>query len=160
MCIKTKCKSCGKITWEGCGNHVKEILKNVPRKSLCSGWKNKKCPENKSYVLNIKYKNLKKINKSNKIWMILFYYPQCYYCKKIFPIWEKLAKKLRNKHKIKFCKVNCYIHKKLRNYFSIEKYPTIKLFYPKQSKKFTYKGSHNYRRLYQYARKKLKQYSD
>jgi hypothetical protein len=26
MCSPVKCKKCGKVTWEGCGQHIEEAL--------------------------------------------------------------------------------------------------------------------------------------
>lgn len=37
MCRPVKCRTCGKTTWAGCGNHVDQVMKNVPRTQQCPG---------------------------------------------------------------------------------------------------------------------------
>ncbi|TQM91077.1 hypothetical protein FB476_2800 [Ornithinimicrobium humiphilum] len=37
MCRPTTCRSCGKTTWAGCGQHVDEVMKNVPAGQRCPG---------------------------------------------------------------------------------------------------------------------------
>lgn len=39
MCYETKCRSCGKSTWQGCGMHVASALKNVMEEDRCPNWK-------------------------------------------------------------------------------------------------------------------------
>ena len=35
MCSQIDCDACGKITWEGCGQHVEEALAGVAEADLC-----------------------------------------------------------------------------------------------------------------------------
>lgn len=35
MCSQTRCKSCGKATWKGCGNHIEKALADVPNAERC-----------------------------------------------------------------------------------------------------------------------------
>jgi hypothetical protein len=37
MCKAVLCKTCGKIGWAGCGEHVEEVLANVPVERRCPG---------------------------------------------------------------------------------------------------------------------------
>lgn len=37
MCRAVKCRRCGKTTWAGCGQHVKEVKSAVPAGQWCSG---------------------------------------------------------------------------------------------------------------------------
>ena len=37
MCRAVSCKVCGKTTWAGCGQHVDQVMKNVPRPDRCTG---------------------------------------------------------------------------------------------------------------------------
>ena len=37
MCRQTTCKTCGKATWAGCGQHVEQALAGVPRPQRCAG---------------------------------------------------------------------------------------------------------------------------
>lgn len=36
MCQKVACGSCGKPTWQGCGEHIEEALADVPQADRCS----------------------------------------------------------------------------------------------------------------------------
>jgi hypothetical protein len=35
MCQRATCKTCGKATYRGCGNHVEQVLAGVPRSQRC-----------------------------------------------------------------------------------------------------------------------------
>jgi hypothetical protein len=37
MCRPTKCRTCGKTTWAGCGQHVDAVRASVPAQNWCSG---------------------------------------------------------------------------------------------------------------------------
>lgn len=37
MCRAVKCTKCGKTTWAGCGQHVDQVMKNVPKADQCAG---------------------------------------------------------------------------------------------------------------------------
>lgn len=37
MCRATTCRTCGKTTWAGCGHHVDQVMKDVPRQDRCPG---------------------------------------------------------------------------------------------------------------------------
>jgi hypothetical protein len=37
MCRAVTCKTCGKTTWAGCGQHVESVRKTVPASQWCSG---------------------------------------------------------------------------------------------------------------------------
>ena len=36
MCSRVKCRRCGKVTWSGCGQHVKQVMAGVPKAYQCS----------------------------------------------------------------------------------------------------------------------------
>ncbi|SDN03960.1 hypothetical protein SAMN04489726_4595 [Allokutzneria albata] len=36
MCQRVTCSKCGKPTYRGCGNHVEQVLGDVPRAERCS----------------------------------------------------------------------------------------------------------------------------
>ncbi len=40
MCRAVTCKSCGKPTWVGCGEHVEQVLGSVPVEDRCQGHSN------------------------------------------------------------------------------------------------------------------------
>jgi len=37
MCRPTRCKTCGKTTWAGCGQHVSQVKAAVPAGQWCPG---------------------------------------------------------------------------------------------------------------------------
>ena len=37
MCRAVRCKSCGRTTWAGCGQHVDQVLAGVPSADRCPG---------------------------------------------------------------------------------------------------------------------------
>lgn len=36
MCHQTTCRSCGRPTWAGCGNHIEQALSGVPADERCT----------------------------------------------------------------------------------------------------------------------------
>jgi len=37
MCRPTTCRTCGKTTWAGCGQHVDQVMREVPKNERCPG---------------------------------------------------------------------------------------------------------------------------
>ncbi|ASD21830.1 hypothetical protein B7495_06745 [Cryobacterium sp. LW097] len=37
MCRAVTCRTCGKTTWAGCGQHVDQVMRGVPRIDRCAG---------------------------------------------------------------------------------------------------------------------------
>ncbi len=37
MCSAVTCRTCGKTTWAGCGQHVDQVMKNIPVSQRCPG---------------------------------------------------------------------------------------------------------------------------
>ena len=37
MCQKVTCRTCGKATWSGCGQHVEQALAGIPTSARCAG---------------------------------------------------------------------------------------------------------------------------
>ena len=37
MCRPTRCRTCGKTTWAGCGQHVAQVKAVVPAQDWCNG---------------------------------------------------------------------------------------------------------------------------
>jgi hypothetical protein len=35
MCFLTKCSKCNKISWDGCGRHVKNLASQVAESDMC-----------------------------------------------------------------------------------------------------------------------------
>ncbi len=37
MCSAVTCRKCGKTTWAGCGQHVDQVMRKVPKAQQCAG---------------------------------------------------------------------------------------------------------------------------
>lgn len=37
MCRAVTCKTCQKTTWAGCGQHVDQVMRGVPKAERCPG---------------------------------------------------------------------------------------------------------------------------
>ncbi|MEV8263421.1 MULTISPECIES: hypothetical protein [Microbacterium] len=37
MCRAVRCRTCGKTTWAGCGQHVDAVRRTVPASDWCAG---------------------------------------------------------------------------------------------------------------------------
>ncbi|WP_200901242.1 hypothetical protein [Nostocoides japonicum] len=37
MCRAVTCRTCGKTTWAGCGQHVDAVMRSVPAADRCPG---------------------------------------------------------------------------------------------------------------------------
>ena len=44
MCRAVTCRKCGKTTWAGCGNHVDQVMRNVPKSNRCTCGVSAKAP--------------------------------------------------------------------------------------------------------------------
>lgn len=40
MCTRVTCRKCGKQTWTGCGQHVDQVMRGVPKANRCQGHAN------------------------------------------------------------------------------------------------------------------------
>ncbi|GAA3540356.1 hypothetical protein [Aeromicrobium flavum] len=50
MCRPTTCRTCGKTTWAGCGQHVASVKATVPAGQWCEGHDD---PNNDSWLRRI-----------------------------------------------------------------------------------------------------------
>jgi hypothetical protein len=44
MCSPTRCRTCGKTTWTGCGAHVAAVKRSVPADQWCDGHRHEQAP--------------------------------------------------------------------------------------------------------------------
>lgn len=42
MCRAVTCRTCGKTTWAGCGQHVDQVMRSVAPKDRCPGHQEEK----------------------------------------------------------------------------------------------------------------------
>jgi hypothetical protein len=40
MCHAVTCRTCGKTTWAGCGQHVDQVMRGIPVAKRCPGHDN------------------------------------------------------------------------------------------------------------------------
>ena len=93
-----------------------------------------------SSVIQLNKNNfVKKVIKSNNIWLILFYAPWCGHCKAFHPQYEKLAKAVKGVFKIGA--VNCQDERELAGKYKIEGFPTVLFFGEDKTKTTEYEGS-------------------
>ena len=87
---------------------------------------------------------------SGKMWMIKFYAPWCYPCRKLGPIWEKAAKSMKDH--INFGEVDYTKEIELFQKYKIQSLPTIKFFY--KNHRANQKGKRTYNSIVNYSIKK------
>lgn len=44
MCSVVTCRRCGKVTWSGCGQHIDQVMRGIPRNQRCEGHENEAAP--------------------------------------------------------------------------------------------------------------------
>lgn len=44
MCYPVTCRTCGKTTWNGCGQHVDDVRRSVPAGQWCAGHDDEPAP--------------------------------------------------------------------------------------------------------------------
>ncbi len=40
MCSKVTCRKCAKASWSGCGEHVDQVMRGIPKADRCQGHAN------------------------------------------------------------------------------------------------------------------------
>jgi thioredoxin-like negative regulator of GroEL len=73
---------------------------------------------------------------------------RCGYCKKLAPIWEKVAKELQRQ--VTVAEVNCEDYKSLCSSEDVTGYPML-FFYPESGKKSEYPGTRNFEAMKNWA---------
>lgn len=52
-CRATRCRTCGKTTWAGCGQHVDQVMAHIPQADHCPGHPEAVKPARSSFLLSI-----------------------------------------------------------------------------------------------------------
>ena len=81
-------------------------------------------------------------------WFILFYAPWCGHCKRMAPAWEQLATKMKGES-VSVAKVDADGETEIGEKFSIQHYPTLKMF--EGGKTTDYKGDMSLDSLHKFA---------
>jgi thiol-disulfide isomerase/thioredoxin len=71
-----------------------------------------------------KFTNTKFLDSSQKQ-LVLFYSPDCGYCKQVLPIWNKFELDFNGRKNIQITKINGYSYPDLCKNYGIEGFPTI-----------------------------------
>ena len=53
MCRRATCKTCGKTTWAGCGQHVDQVMASVPSADRCPGHPKDKSSSSGSFLTRL-----------------------------------------------------------------------------------------------------------
>ena len=53
MCSPVTCRTCGKTTWSGCGQHVASVKARVPASQWCDGHANRAEHQRLGHVLQV-----------------------------------------------------------------------------------------------------------
>ena len=86
-------------------------------------------------------------------WFVKFYADWCGHCKRLSPVWEELAEKVKQEeylsHGINVAKVDAVSNRKLAKRFNVKGYPTLLFFADRKMHK--YSGPRNAKDLLEYA---------
>ena len=108
-----------------------------------------------SSVIQLNKNNfVKKVIKSNNIWLILFYAPWCGHCKEFHPEFEKLAKSTKGLFKLGA--VNCENDRELAERYKIEGFPTMLFFVDDKNKVEEYEGDREAAKIIDFLFEKTK----
>ena len=108
-----------------------------------------------SEVIRLDKKNfVKKVLKSNNIWLILFYAPWCGHCKEFHPEFEKIAR--ATKGLFKLGAVNCEEERDLAQRYKVEGFPTVLFFGDNKDKFEEYGGDREAKKIIDYLYEKAK----
>ena len=108
-----------------------------------------------SSVIQLNKNNfVKKVIKSNNIWLILFYAPWCGHCKEFHPEFEKLAKSTKGLFKLGA--VNCENDRELAERYKIEGFPTMLFFGDDKNKVEEYEGDREAAKIIDFLFEKTK----
>lgn len=86
---------------------------------------------------------------ANGFWFLKFYAPWCGHCKRLAPVLQELAPKLKGKMAIGH--IDCTIEKKLCNRYGVKGYPTLK--FARDGDVYDYPGSRSAEDIIDFARK-------
>lgn len=89
-------------------------------------------------------------------WFVKFYAPWCSHCKRLQPVWQKLADKAASQNwPVKVSEVDCTSHKDICEKFSIRGYPTLILISNNGRSKKKFSTDPSYTKLENFVMKEL-----
>ena len=108
-----------------------------------------------SSVIQLDNKNfVKKVLKSNNLWLVLFYAPWCGHCQQFHPEYEKLAKSTKGLFKLGA--INCDNDRQLAERYKVEGFPTMVFFGDNKDKFEEYKGDRKADKITEFLFEKAK----
>lgn len=81
-------------------------------------------------------------------WFVKFYAPWCAHCKRLTPVWERLATELQGSG-VNVAKVDATAEKALSRRFKITSFPTLRYF--ANGKMYSYTGERTFEAMYKFA---------
>lgn len=85
---------------------------------------------------------------------VKFYAPWCSFCQRLAPIWDELAKKLKQDSVVRIAKIDCTIYRPICKDFEVKSYPTL-LWIEDGKKIAKYNGERTLDDLHTYVQKML-----
>ena len=96
------------------------------------------CAAPPSDVVVLDSDNFDRVTKEGA-WFILFYAPWCGHCKRMAPVWEQLATKMKGET-VRVAKVDADSETEIGEKFSIQHYPTLKMYEGGKTTDYTGQG--------------------
>jgi len=106
-------------------------------------------------VIELTSKNFdSKVIKSDELWIVEFYAPWCGHCKNLAPEWKKAAKALKGI--VNIAAVDADTHRDVGGRFSVQGFPTIKVFGSNKNSPSDYQGGRTAQAIVDQALSELK----